>query len=931
MKKVCFLLLMLIMVTSTLKSQILAWDFNGGAGNEVSVASTTTNSGISSSSIVRGAGVTATSLANAFSANGWDNASLATAITDNAYFEFTVKALTGNSVSLSTLDANFRRSGTGPIDFQWQYSLDGFATSANIGSAINYTGTTTNGDAQTQIDLSGISALQNVPSATTITIRLYGWNATQATGTFALGRLAGNDLAIGGSVTIPPCSGTPSSQAGFGTITPADITATINVTAGVGGDGRVLKINTSNSFTNMTDGDNPTANTAYGGGEQVIYNGNGTGPVNVTGLTASTTYYLAVYEYKCVAGRFYLNPGATTSFSTTAATPLGWQITTTNTAFFVDFDNTANNVNNGQFAGVNLNPNPQPGDLNSNAIAIDGSSGTAAASFGGTITTGGGTSTGGVSSGNFFAFEHSTGNRALGVQPTGTFWSPGSITLRVQNKTGGVLSSLSLAYKIFELNNEGRANSFNFQYSTDNATYTNVSSLDFTSEETASGTPAWRAYLRSTTITGLSLADGDYLYLRWVGDDVSGLNSRDEFALDDISVVANPVSVFAQTGGTIESGIINGNTQLNNDLTINSNFNLINGKLLLGDNDASAGSITGGTSANYVQTNGSGSFTINAIGAGPVTFPVGNAAYNPVIIENGSGHNWAVRVADTITADPSYNTNKAVLLSWMITPSQNPPAGGADITFQFNEATQVGGSFVTTNPIQAWRRPFGRWVTSGAPAALNTSVPNAATVKFTGLTGFSQYGLANDDGPLPVHFYNVKAYPQGSGIRVDWSNLAESDVSKYTVERSADGRQFTSLADIPAAKNDGGQADYSYFDMAPLNGVSYYRIRSSEFAGNKMYSIIVRVNTRGGNTEISIYPNPVSGGLFSLQANELAKGEYSIKIISATGQQVFSQSFKHQGGFITQSVQLPATLQPGMYNLLLTGETLKLSKNFILR
>ncbi|HMU47756.1 MAG TPA: T9SS type A sorting domain-containing protein [Chitinophagaceae bacterium] len=184
---------------------------------------------------------------------------------------------------------------------------------------------------------------------------------------------------------------------------------------------------------------------------------------------------------------------------------------------------------------------------------------------------------------------------------------------------------------------------------------------------------------------------------------------------------------------------------------------------------------------------------------------------------------------------------------------------------------------------------------------------------------------------LPVKFYDVKAYPQGTGIRVDWSNLTELDVNNYTVERSADGQLFTALSAVSASKNNGSRADYSYFDATPLSGVSFYRIRSNEFDGGQLYSIIVRVNTKGGNTDITIYPNPVTGGLLSLQATELAKGDYTIRVFNASGQQVFQQRFAHNGGFVTQSVQLPASAQSGMYNLQLTGAELKLSKTFIVR
>ncbi|MCW5898163.1 MAG: T9SS type A sorting domain-containing protein [Flavobacteriales bacterium] len=129
------------------------------------------------------------------------NTGLAGAQSGNKYLQFSITANTGWQVSLSTLDANFRRSSTGPNAFQWQYSLDGFATAGvNAGAEISYTGTATNGDAQAQIDLSAIAALQNVAAGTTITFRLFGWGASATGGTFAIGRLAGNDLAIGGTV-----------------------------------------------------------------------------------------------------------------------------------------------------------------------------------------------------------------------------------------------------------------------------------------------------------------------------------------------------------------------------------------------------------------------------------------------------------------------------------------------------------------------------------------------------------------------------------------------------------------------------------------------------------------------------------------------------------------------------------------------------------
>jgi len=174
------------------------------------------------------------------------------------------------------------------------------------------------------------------------------------------------------------CSGAPTGQASFLSTTPVSTSANINLTAGTGGVGRIVKINTTNSFTNLNDGDNPSpVFTTYSGGEQVIYNGTGTGPINVAGLTASTTYYLAVYEYNCAVGRFYFMSGGspgTTNFMTTAPPVEGLQLSTANTNYIIDFDNTVANVNNGQFNGTGFTTSPAVGQLNSNAWATEGMS-----------------------------------------------------------------------------------------------------------------------------------------------------------------------------------------------------------------------------------------------------------------------------------------------------------------------------------------------------------------------------------------------------------------------------------------------------------------------------------------------------------------------------------------------------------------------------
>lgn len=115
-----------------------------------------------------------------------------------------------------------------------------------------------------------------------------------------------DDLEYSNSLPCAPPTTQASSIALSGITTGA---MDVNWTNG-NGAGRVVYMNTTNTFTAPTDGTSPTANLVYGGGQQCIFNGTGSGPITVTGLSASTQYYYRIYEY-CSASRNYQTATAT--------------------------------------------------------------------------------------------------------------------------------------------------------------------------------------------------------------------------------------------------------------------------------------------------------------------------------------------------------------------------------------------------------------------------------------------------------------------------------------------------------------------------------------------------------------------------------------------------------------------------------------------
>ena len=146
---------------------------------------------------------------------------------------------------------------------------------------------------------------------------------------------------------------TPTTQATtFTSSALADNSMTIAWTRGTGNSVLVVARLGSAVNENPVNGTAYIANAAFGSGTQigsgnyVVYNGTGSS-VNLTALTAGTTYYYAIYEYT-LSTYCYLTPALTGNATTTGTAPCSYCSSTGNTSYqtsttLVNF-NTLNNV-----------------------------------------------------------------------------------------------------------------------------------------------------------------------------------------------------------------------------------------------------------------------------------------------------------------------------------------------------------------------------------------------------------------------------------------------------------------------------------------------------------------------------------------------------------------------------------------------------------
>jgi hypothetical protein len=145
---------------------------------------------------------------------------------------------------------------------------------------------------------------------------------------------------------------------------------------------------------------------------------------------------------------------------------------------------------------------------------------------------------------------------------------------------------------------------------------------------------------------------------------------------------------------------------------------------------------------------------------------------------------------------------------------------------------------------------------------------------------------------LPVELTYFKAIPDNGRVNINWETASQVNCDYFSVERSTDGSNFSSIAQVKGKGNSSQSDAYAYADESAPEGTSYYRLTEVDFDGSKHYYSPVSVNIKSSST-ITVYPNPVHTG--STVTIEIAPSEISndvdVSIVNLEGKKIFSRVF----------------------------------------
>lgn len=214
----------------------------------------------------------------------------------------------------------------------------------------------------------------------------------------------------------------------------------------------------------------------------------------------------------------------------------------------------------------------------------------------------------------------------------------------------------------------------------------------------------------------------------------------------------------------------------------------------------------------------------------------------------------------------------------------------------------------------------GEKISNYNPALLSLKVTDTSnnTVSFqyayidqSGMESAPVLYTINWSTPLPVTLVNFNAIKNGDKALLQWETVKEENSDHFTVERSADSRNWQAIARVAAAGNSNGSLKYEQYDNAPLEGANFYRLVMISLDGGHEYSMIRRLIFEGSVGQIKVVPNPAHKSAM-IVLDKAAPSDKEVRLLNVLGQTV--QQFSIPAGSKQYPLDISGLAQ-GMYTI----------------
>lgn len=188
-------------------------------------------------------------------------------------------------------------------------------------------------------------------------------------------------------------------------------------------------------------------------------------------------------------------------------------------------------------------------------------------------------------------------------------------------------------------------------------------------------------------------------------------------------------------------------------------------------------------------------------------------------------------------------------------------------------------------------------------------------------------------GVLPIKLVKFEANSNGDRIDINWATAVEINNNFFTIEKSIDLKNWEVVSNINGAGNSNIVIEYFEVDYSPFQGVSYYRLKQTDYDGAFSYSNVVPVkHIKKLNQEMSLFPNPVVRGQeLNIQFSEIIESEVLIVLRDIKGEEFYSKVFLKYEDKSLIAIPIDKTIPSGIYLVTASSENQIYNQKLIIK
>jgi hypothetical protein len=172
---------------------------------------------------------------------------------------------------------------------------------------------------------------------------------------------------------------------------------------------------------------------------------------------------------------------------------------------------------------------------------------------------------------------------------------------------------------------------------------------------------------------------------------------------------------------------------------------------------------------------------------------------------------------------------------------------------------------------------------------------------------------------LPIDLLDFTAVQRTDHtVGLAWQTGLEENSHYIDIERSGDGKTFSSIGQVPAAGNSHEVRDYSFVDASPFSGNNFYRLKLVDLDGKFKYSKVLVIRPTSSDKTIEVFSNPFHDQI-GLRIAAIVPDRLQLSLMDAAGRICLRQSVNMQSGNNFIDLYPSAGMAAGLYFLRIQG------------